>query len=345
MSEVDSPPEVSFVIPLYNTGTALEPLLQAFRELEMACSFELVLVNDGSPDGTGDRVADLIKDMPIPVVFVDLARNFGEHAAVLEGFRQARGAFVVNLDDDLQNPVSEAVKLLAHLRDSKADVVYARYEEKKHHWFRNLGSMMTNHVASWLLGKPLDLYLCSFRAMRRGLLDHITTYSGPYPYIDGLILGATNRIETLLVRHEERSAGSSGYTLRRLVRLWMNMFFNFSIMPLRLSSLLGAVLCLTGFLLLFLVVMELLVLGVEAPGWASMMAAIFVFSGAQLIMLGVIGEYVGRAFMTVSGKPQSLIRKRLQHQPGLTPGDEKDDTRDTNLDGAICRNFRRGQGG
>jgi len=315
MSENAVSPEVSFVVPLYNTGQALEPLLQAFRDLKTDLTFELVLVNDGSPDGTGERVPELIKNMPIPIVFVDLARNFGEHAAVLEGYRQASGEFVVNLDDDLQNPVSEAIKLVEHLRHSKADVVYGRYEEKKHHWFRNLGSSMTNQVASWLLGKPKKLYLCSFRALRRGLVEDVTRYSGPYPYIDGLILGATQRIEIRLVLHEERHTGTSGYTFQKLVRLWMNMFFNFSIMPLRVSSLLGGALCVTGFMVLFLVVLELLTLGTRAPGWASLMAAVFVFSGAQLIMLGVIGEYLGRAYMTVSGKPQALIRHRLHHLP------------------------------
>ena len=303
-----SAPAFSFVVPLYNTGAGLESLLAAFQALHIEESFELVLVNDGSPDGTGDRVPELIQGLAFPIIFVDLARNFGEHAAVLEGLRRARGEFVVNLDDDLQNPIEEAVRLLRYLRDSPLDVVYARYEEKKHHWFRNLGSWMTNAVATWLLGKPNDLYLCSFRAMRRGLVEHVTAYRGPYPYIDGLILGATQRIGTLLVRHEERSAGASGYTLRRLVRLWMNMFFNFSIMPLRLASLLGAVLCSSGMVALLMVLVELVVEGTRAPGWASLMATISIFSGAQLMMLGVIGEYVGRAFMTVSGKPQSLVR-------------------------------------
>jgi glycosyltransferase involved in cell wall biosynthesis len=315
MTETETRPTYSFVVPLYNTRAALEPLLEAFTTLGTGETFELVLVNDGSPDGTGERVPALIRGLPIRVVFVDLTRNFGEHAAVLEGFRHSSGEYVVNLDDDLQNPVSEAVRLLEHLRAGSADVVYARYEEKRHHWARNLGSWMTNRVASWLLGKPKRLYLCSFRAMRRQLVEHITAYQGPYPYVDGLILGATQRIETLLVKHEERVAGSSGYTLRKLTRLWMNMFFNFSIMPLRLSSLLGAAMCATGLLALMLVLGELLFLGTRAPGWASLMAATFVFSGTQLIMLGVIGEYLGRAYLTVSGKPQALVRRRVVNDP------------------------------
>ncbi len=308
------PPLVSFVVPLYNTGDALPRLLDAFRDLPIAEGYELVLVNDASPDGTGARVTKLLADMPISVIFVDLARNFGEHAAVLEGFRHTRGRYVINLDDDLQNPIDEALRLLAHCQLTGADVVYAYYEDKKHHWCRNLGSALTSAVATWLLDKPRDLYLCSFRAHSRALIDRIICYSGPYPYIDGLILGATDRIERLLVAHELRADGASGYTIRKLVRLWMNMFFNFSIMPLRLASVLGASLCGAGLLALFVVLFEYFISGQQAPGWASLMAAIAIFSGGQLLMLGVIGEYVGRAYLTLSGKPQSLVRDVIRHR-------------------------------
>ena len=176
-----SPPSLSFVVPLYNTGSALVRLLDAFRALSIDGGFEVILVNDASPDGTGDRVPPAIADVPYPVTFVDLARNFGEHAAVLEGFRHARGEFVINLDDDLQNPLSEALKLYKHLLTHDCDVVYSYYEDKKHHWFRNLGSWLTNAMACTLLDKPKDLYLCSFRGMRRALVDRIIRYSGPYP--------------------------------------------------------------------------------------------------------------------------------------------------------------------
>ena len=308
-------PEVSFVVPLYNTGASLHKLLDAFRSLPIEGRWELVLVNDASPDGTGDRVTPLIALMPIPVTFVDMVRNFGEHAAVLEGYRHTRGRFVINLDDDLQNPVSEALKIHEYMRTHECDVVYTYFEEKKHHWTRNLGSWLTNYCATLLLDKPRDLYLSSFRGLRRELVDRITTYRGPYPYIDGLILGATNRIDRLQVDHAEREEGQSGYTLRRLVRLWMNMFFNFSIMPLRLASLMGLSLCCLGTLTLFVALAEYFFTDRPAVGWSSLMAAIALFSGAQLLMLGLIGEYVGRAYMTVSGKPQSLARSVSVHVP------------------------------
>jgi undecaprenyl-phosphate 4-deoxy-4-formamido-L-arabinose transferase len=312
---LDNTPLVSFVVPLYNTGDALPKVLQAFRDLHVEGGFELVLVNDASPDGTGERVPALLKDMPAPVIFVDLARNFGEHAAVLEGFRHTKGRFVINLDDDLQNPLSEALRLLEHIQQTGADVVYAYYDEKKHHWFRNMGSWLTSWMATWLLDKPQDLYLCSFRAHSRALIDRVIRYQGPYPYIDGLILAATNRIERLLVAHHEREVGPSGYTLRKLVRLWMNMFFNFSIMPLRLASILGMVLAAAGLVQMVLVILERIMYGVEVQGWSSLMAAVAIFSGAQLLMLGLIGEYVGRSYMTVSGKPQTLVRSVNVHSP------------------------------
>lgn len=308
LKEVD----FSFVVPLFNTGVGLKQLLDAFRGLQFDQPWELVLVDDGSTDGTPAAAWELVRDFPAPVTLVELARNFGEHAAVLEAYRHTRGRFVVNMDDDLQNPLSEAVRLLEHLRESKAEVVYSQYEEKKHHWLRNVCSKAANRCATFLLGKPADLYLSSFRAVRRELVERITCYRGPYPYIDGLILNATNRIGRLSVRHAERGCGRSGYTPRKLVRLAMSLLFDFSVMPLRLASVLGVLLCVLGGALLAEVVIETWLVGRQQAGWGSLMGALSVFSGAQLLMLGIIGEYVGRAFLTVSGKPQSHVRSVVE---------------------------------
>jgi len=220
--------------------------------------------------------------------------------------------------DDLQNPLSEALKLIAHLRETDAEVVYSRYEEKQHHWLRNLGSRVANGLATVLLDKPANLYLSSFRALRRELMLRIVTYRGPYPYIDGLIVGATNRIGQLSVLHERRAVGSSTYTPRKLAQLMFNMMFDFSVMPLRLATVLGSLLCVLGAIMVADVLVETLVIGKVQAGWGSLMAVITVFSGAQLLMLGLIGEYVGRAFLTVSGKPQSLVRSVTVHEP-VTP--------------------------
>lgn len=307
------PPTISFIVPLYNTGDALPVLLTTFRHLDIEESWELVLVDDGSGDETVRSASELLELIPAKVTLVELARNYGEHAAVLEGLRHAEGEFLVNLDDDLQNPVNEAVRLVRHLRQGKADVVYARYATKCHHWLRNLCSRSINAVATFLLEKPSDLYLSSFRAMRRDLAQRIVRYQGPYPYIDGLVLGATRRIERLDVEHQPRNTGASGYTIRKLVRLAMNVCFDSSIMPLRLASVLGLMLCGAGAIILGEVMWETLFVGRQAVGWGSLMGMLTVFSGAQLTMLGLIGEYVGRAFLTASGKPQSLVREVIIH--------------------------------
>jgi glycosyltransferase involved in cell wall biosynthesis len=314
MEAIEAPPELSFVVPLYNTGEGLRRLLDAFRDLSLPETWELVLVDDGSTDGTALAARRAVVDFPAEVTVVELARNFGEHAAVLEGYRHASGDFVVNLDDDLQNPPGEAVKLVRHLRASEAEVVYSRYADKKHHWARNVASWLANCCATLLLGKPQDLYLSSFRALRRDLVGRIVAYRGPYPYVDGLILGATNRIATLEVEHVERQGGRSGYTLRKLIRLALSLLFDFSVMPLRIASVLGVLLCVLGALILAEVLLETLFVGQRQLGWGSLMGALAVFSGAQLLMLGIIGEYVGRAFLTVSGKPQSLVRKLTIHE-------------------------------
>lgn len=321
MSENTETPDFSFVVPLYQTGDGLNALLTAFRELHLQESWELVLVDDGSTDGTFDRVRALTAHFPAPVVLVELARNYGEHAAVLEGYRRSSGKWVVNLDDDLQNPLEEAVRLVAHLRSSGAEVVYSHYARKQHPPLRNAASWLANRCASFLLRKPDDLYLSSFRALRRELVERIISYRGPYPYIDGLILGATQRISTLEVRHEARAHGGSQYDVTRLLRLGLSLFFDFSIMPLRLAGVLGFILCLGGAGTLVMVLVEMLTLGTKQAGWGSLMGALAVFSGAQLLMLGIIGEYVGRAFLTVSGKPQSLVRTmihRTAHAPDST---------------------------
>ena len=313
-------PRVTFVIPLYFTGSGINMLLEVFQGLAVPGGFNVVLVNDGSTDDTWKRITALLPGLSFGITLVDLARNFGEHNAVMEGLRHAGGKYVITLDDDLQNPPAEAMKLLAHAEATGSEVVYSYYPEKKHHWCRNLGSRMTNAAAIFLLNKPPELYLSSFRCLHRDLVGRIVTYRGPFPYIDGLILGATNRIGSLLVEHSERTDGQSGYTLRKLVRLWMNMFFNFSIMPLRLASVLGMVLCGFGILMVCIVLGEYFLLGAPQRGWASLMAVVSIFSGSQLLILGLLGEYVGRAYMTLAGKPQSLIRKTVRHDPDQKEG-------------------------
>jgi glycosyltransferase involved in cell wall biosynthesis len=299
---------LSIVVPVYNGAKTVGELVDALSDLGVDGGHEIVLVVDGSPDDSIDVCRDLLKTARVPLTVVDHARNFGEHNAVMTGFRHARGAWVITMDDDLQNPPSEVLRLLDHARKTGADAVYSYYEQKEHAAWRNLGSRFTNRVADWLLDKPRGLYLSSFRCLSAFVVGQVIRYDGPFPYIDGLIMQATQRLERLPVQHLPRAAGRSNYTLRRLIRLWLNMFLNFSVMPLRVSSLTGLAFSVLGAVGVVLVVGEALIMGNTPSGWGSVMAAVLLLSGVQLLILGVVGEYLGRLFLTANRKPQSIVR-------------------------------------
>jgi hypothetical protein len=210
----------------------------------------------------------------------------------------------------LQNPPSEALKLYEVARKEQRDVVYSVYEEKQHSWWRNLGSSLTNLIADWSIDKPKGLYLSSFRCLSRFVVDAISKCTTPYPYIDGLIFQVTQNVGVATVRHDPRRAGESGYTLPRLLRLWMSMFINASIMPLRLATIAGIGLSVVGFIAVVEVTIEYFVW--DTPlGWGSLMATVLLFAGTQLVLLGVMGEYVGRIYLGVSEKPQSVVRRKV----------------------------------
>src|SRR5216683_1849039 len=307
---------LSIVIPVYNGAGSIPELVGALEELSIGGGHEVILVNDASPDNSLEVCKALIDKARVPITLVNLARNYGEHNAVMAGLRHTRGAHIITMDDDLQNPPEEVQRLLAFAQETGREVIYTYYDDKKHSFWRNLGSSFTNRVADFVLEKPKGLYLSSFRCISAFVVREITRYEGPFPYIDGLILQVTHDIDRLLVRHLPRANGQSNYTLRRLLRLWMSMFVNFSVMPLRVSTITGFVLSALGAVAGTMVVAEALFSRPPA-GWASLMAAVLLLSGVQLLILGIVGEYLGRLYLTVNGKPQSVIKevRRSQSPP------------------------------
>jgi len=302
-------PELSLVIPVYNGSRTIGPLVEQTAKIFGSTSFEIVLVNDGSEDDSERVCVKLAEKFPQNVTFVHLSRNFGEHSAVLAGFTQARGRYVAVLDDDSQNPPEEVVRMLAELKRKNYDVVYGHYIEKKHSWFRNLGSRFNDRIATLMLHKPKDLYLSSFKVMNRFLVNEIIKYRGPYPYTDGLIYRVTRNIGQIPVEHRVSQTGSSRYTLRRLVRLWLNMFLNFSIKPLRISVYVGLFAsCLSIVALVAILIDKLWITPNLTVGIPTVLGSVVFFSGIQLMILGLVGEYLGRLYLDQTGTPQFVVR-------------------------------------
>jgi undecaprenyl-phosphate 4-deoxy-4-formamido-L-arabinose transferase len=303
---------LSVVIPVYKGAVSIGELVEALRALDIDGGMEIVLVVDGSPDDSFEVCRRLMQQPGAPITLVNLSRNFGEHNAVMAGLAQARGAYTITMDDDLQNPPEEVKRLFEHTRDGGYDLVYTYYASKQHAAWRNLGSAFTNWCADRLIDKPKGLYLSSFRCMNAFVRQQIAPYGGPYPYVDGLLMQVTQNIGRLQVMHLPRAVGRTNYTLRRLVRLWLSMFLNFSVMPLRLASLTGIGLSAMGFLGFAAVLIEALIKRDLPTGWASIMSALALLAGVQLLILGVMGEYLGRMFLTANQKPQYIVREVLR---------------------------------
>ncbi len=314
-------PGLSIVVPVYRGAATIARLVAALAALRPDGGMEIILVNDGSPDNSAEVCRSLLQSATLPVVYIEHARNFGEHNAVMTGLREARGAYVITMDDDLQNPPEEVIKLYDHARLGAWDVVYTRFRAKQHARWRNLGSRFANRVANRLLDKPKGLYLSSFRCMSQLVVRSITAYRGPYPYIDGLIMQVTQQIDSIEVAHLPRLEGRSNYTLRRLVRLWLNLATSFSLLPLRFATIAGLVMAVLGTLGAVATVLEALTTHHMPSGWASTMTVILLVSGVQSMILGTLGEYVGRTFLSANGKPQATVRRieRSFVQPAAEP--------------------------
>ena len=303
-------PALSIVVPIYNGASTVGELVNALRALDIEGGLEIVLSVDGSPDNSLDVCKKLAAEPGAPVTVLSLSRNYGEHNAVMAGLSRARGAFAITMDDDLQNPPEEVKRLFEYTRDGGYDVVYTYYEEKKHAAWRNLGSRFTNWCADRLIDKPKGLYLSSFRCLSGFVREHITaSYEGPFPYVDGLVFQVTQNVGRLQVNHLPRAEGRSNYTLARLFRLWLSMFLNFSVIPLRFATLFGIAFGALGALAAIIVIAEAISSAKPPQGWASLMVAVLVLAGVQLIVVGLIGEYLGRMFLAVNRKPQYLVRE------------------------------------
>ncbi len=301
---------VSFVIPCYRSALTIEKVVEevdaAMAPLENY-EYEMVLVNDCSPDDTFSVIRKICEKNP-RITGVNLARNFGQHAALMAGFAHATGDVVVCLDDDGQTPADEVGKLLAAIEEG-ADVAYAKYENKKHSLFRNFGSRLNDLMTRVMLGKPKELYVSSYFAMKRFVAEEIIRYDNAFPYVIGLVLRTTKNIVNVSVTHREREVGASGYTLRKLINLWVNGFTSFSVKPLRMATFMGAVCAFAGFAYAIYTIIKKFINPAVPLGFSSLMSAILFIGGMLMLMLGMIGEYLGRIYVCINNSPQYVVKE------------------------------------
>lgn len=301
---------VSVVVPVYRSATILPRLVQevteAMRGLGLENEFELILVNDASPDESWATICELAIRHSC-VKGVALRRNFGQHNATMAGLNQVRGARVVIMDDDLQHSPAY-IGLLLQALDRGYDVCYTRYLNRQHELWKKAGSRFNDWVATYVLDKPTGLYLSSFKALDAGVVKEIIRYDGPYAYVDGLILDVTRSITSIDIEHKARHEGKGNYNLRRSLALWLKMATSFSVLPLRAAMLLGFALSLVSLVFMAVVVAQKILHPETQAGWASLIATMLFIGGVQTFCIGMVGEYLGRAYLKLNRKPQFAIR-------------------------------------
>jgi undecaprenyl-phosphate 4-deoxy-4-formamido-L-arabinose transferase len=307
---------LSIVIPVYNAEATIGDLCLALMStLATEFSLEIVLVNDFSRDNTDAVCKRLQQDFCGTITYARLSRNFGEHNAVMAGLNLSRGDYVVIMDDDFQNPPEEVPRLVAELLKGY-DVVYSQYPQKNDSMFRNIGSYLNGSMARVILEKPANLYLSSFKAMNRFLVDELITHKNPTPYIDAIILRITKNIGTVEVRHDRRLTGSSGYTFKKLAGLWGDMIVSYSLIPLRILAIIGFVLTLMGIYSVSDMTIRNLLPHLSDPSDLEELTSVTMFfRGFQLLATGIVGEYVGRIYLKLNQEPQFIIREAIIVQP------------------------------
>lgn len=303
---------ISIVIPCYRSEKSINVVIDEIEQVVAnrdGFDVEIICVNDHSPDHVWSVLKERVA-RDAKVIAVNLARNFGQHAALMTGYRQAKGDYIFSLDDDGEAPVDAIYQAIDKLEEGNFDVVFGAFDHKNSaSLFRGIGSFMNERMARWLAEKPADLSLSTFRLMRPFVKDEICRYQGCYPYTSGLLFRTTLNCANIPVKHRKRLEGRSGYTGKKLLMLWLNGFTAFSVKPLRLASLLGFVFSCIGFLYALYCIVQKVVNPNLQMGYASMMSALLIIGGMLMLMLGLIGEYIGRIYICLNNSPQTVVRE------------------------------------
>lgn len=305
--------KVSIVIGLYNSEKTIQNVIDEITlvfSTQKKYTYEIILVDDYSPDGVYELVKKIAKeDQRIKVLH--LSKNVGQTNAVMEGYRYAQGDYIVEMDDDMQMSAAAILDMLHMLEEGNYDVVFARYPEQKESAFRRFGSKVNNKMTEIMLGKPRDIRINSFFVMRQFVAQEMIKYANNFPYLYGIIFAITKNVANLDVDHRERTNGKSNYTFRKLFGLWLNGFLNFSVQPLRFAVRLGATITIVSFIIAVILIIQRLFGDTQAIGWTSTIVVIIFFSGVQLLGIGLLGEYLGRLYLSASKLPRATVRETI----------------------------------
>lgn len=301
---------ISFVIPCYCSELTIEAVVNEIKEKvseQSRFDYEIILINDFSKDKTRDVIFRLAEE-DHRIIAIDFSRNFGQHSAMMAGFHKVRGEYVVCLDDDGQMPIESVFSLIEEL-EKGADVAFGQYEEVKQRWYRNIGSSINAKMTEMLLEKPKDTFMSSFWAGKRFVVDEVIRYEGAYPYIGGLLLRITRNMVSIPVVQRERAAGRSGYTFLKLINLWLNGFTAFSVKPLRFATFCGGFSAAAGFVYGLVMIIRKLLNPDILLGYASTITVLLFIGGMIMLMLGIVGEYIGRIYICLNKAPQYVIKE------------------------------------
>lgn len=298
--------EISIVIPVYNSSRILESLYKSISEtLNWNYSYEIIFINDCSQDNSWEKIVMLSRQYD-SIIGVNLRKNSGQDNAILAGLRASQGNYCVIMDDDLQHHPGDILKLYEECKKG-FDVCFANFVERKQNGIKVIGSGFNGKMAEVLISKPKHIYLSPFKIITKSVVNEIVKFAGPYPYIDGIILTITQNLTQVEVEHQSRFSGKSNYTFFKSVSVFMKMFTGFSIIPLRLATLSGVITTIVGFGLLIIYLYEYFITKNFIAGWTTVVALIIFFGGMILTTLGIIGEYIGRIYLTLNNKPQYSV--------------------------------------
>ena len=300
---------ISFVIPCYRSEQTVAAVIDEIRSVVGKMdgyTYEIIAVDDNSPDHVYQVLRELASQDP-QIKAIRFAKNFGQHAGLLAGIRASSGEYVVTVDDDGQCPLDHLKEMIEPLVEGW-DVSIAQYGKKKQSWFKNLCSRANETAANMLIDKPKEIQMGNYMALRRFVADEVCNYSGPYPYLSGLFFRSSAHVINVPMEERPRMAGGTTYTLRKLFSLWMNSFTAFSIKPLRFVTYFGSFVAAVGVIYGIIVLLRKIINPNTIVGWSSIAVLVSVLGGITLFGLGIVGEYIGRIYMSLNSMPQYVVR-------------------------------------